>query len=496
MRATLSKDSTALALGVEEVAAELTLRGVEVGYTGSFGLHWAEPLLQLSEHGELWTFKNASPQSVSQILDSVSRDSGPTTCEHYLGPIEEESYFRNQTRLVFDRAGFHSPLQLPDFKLLDKLLDTEPSEIIEHIETSGLRGRGGAGFPAHIKWRTVADTESDQKYIACNADEGDSGTFSDRMLMEADPFKLIAGMIVAGYATGSTKGIIYLRSEYPVALEWLSQAIEISYTNNLLGTDIRGSGFHFDMEIFVGAGAYICGEETSMLESLEGKRGQIRFKPPVPAVAGLFGKPTLVHNVITLASVPGIFAIGAEEYASLGVGASTGTMPFQLSGNVKRGGLIEIPFGASVRTLIEEFGHGTLSGRPLRTVQIGGPLGAYLSERELDTPLTYEDMASIDAGVGHGGLVVFDDTVDLRQQAEFAFEFCEIESCGKCTPCRIGSVRGKELMRRFGKETDIRTIQLVDDLCEVMEQASLCQMGSMTPIPVRSAMQRFPEDFR
>ncbi len=496
MKAKLSKDSTAMALGVEDVAALLREQDVEVDYVGSFGLHWAEPILHLTKQGQMWTFKNANPQSIPRILDSISSDSGPPACEHYLGPIAEESYFSNQTRLVFNRAGFDNPLQLPDFTLLDKLLASSPTSLIDAVETSGLRGRGGAGFPAHIKWRTVADTESDQKYIACNADEGDSGTFSDRMLMEADPFKLIEGMIVAGYATGSTKGIIYLRSEYPIALDWLSQAIEISYANNLLGPDIRGSGVQFDLEIFVGAGAYICGEETSMLESLEGKRGQIRFKPPLPAVAGLFGKPTLVHNVITLASVPGIFEIGAEEYASLGVGASTGTMPFQISGNVKRGGLIEIPFGASVRTLIEEYGQGTLSGRPLRAVQIGGPLGAYLSERELDTPLTYEDMASIDAGVGHGGLVVFDDTVDLRQQAEFAFEFCEIESCGKCTPCRIGSVRGKELMRRFGNDTDIRTIQLLDDLCEVMEQASLCQMGSMTPIPVRSAMQRFPEDFR
>lgn len=496
MKARLSTDSTAVALGVEGVSAELQSRGIEVEYVGSFGMHWVEPVLQLIGQDDIHTFRNVSPESIPGIVDAVSSDAGPTSTEHYLGSIAEQSYIRNQTRLVFDRAGFTSPLDLPDFARLDKLLETDPHQIIAGIETSGLRGRGGAGFPAHIKWRTVADTDSDQKYIACNADEGDSGTFSDRMLMEADPFKLIEGMIVAGYATGSTKGIIYLRSEYPVALDWLSQAIEIAYESNLLGADIRSSGVKFDLEIFVGAGAYICGEETSMLESLEGKRGQIRFKPPLPAVEGLFSKPTLVHNVITLASVPGIFEIGADEYASLGVGASTGTLPFQLSGNVKRGGLIEIPFGATVRTLVEEFGNGTQSGRPLRAVQIGGPLGAYLSERELDTPLTYEDMASINAGVGHGGLVVFDETVDLREQAEYAFEFCEIESCGKCTPCRIGSVRGKELMRKFHRESDIRTVQLVDDLCEVMEQASLCQMGSMTPIPVRSAMQRFPEDFR
>lgn len=496
MKAQLSDDSVARALDSQSVETQLRRQDIDTELVGSLGLHWLEPLLQFSRDGTEYAFSNVSVSNLSEIVNSLPQDGDPKLNSNFLGSISDQHYLNNQQRLVFDRAGRINPLTVPSSELLESILSSEPETLIDAIETSGLRGRGGAGFPAHIKWQTVAETTSDQKYVVCNADEGDSGTFSDRMLMEGDPFKLIEGMVIAGYATGSTKGIIYLRSEYPVALEYLSQAIDLAYSNRWLGNEICGSSFNFDLEIFVGAGAYICGEETSLLESLEGKRGEIRYKPPVPAISGLFGKPTLVHNVITLASIPGIFEIGAREYAGLGVGPSTGTMPFQISGNVKRGGLIEIPFGTTVRTLIEEFGGGTLSDRPFRTVQIGGPLGAYLSEKELDTPLTYEHMEEIGAGIGHGGLVVFDDTVDLREQAEYAFEFCEIESCGKCTPCRIGSVRGKEAMRQFKDGVDIRTYQLVEDLCDVMEQASLCQMGGMTPIPVRSAMKRFPEDFR
>lgn len=496
MKAQLSDDSIARALGSQSVETQLRQQNIGTELVGSLGLHWLEPLLEVSLEDSEYTFANVSISNLDEILQSLSQNGDPKSSSYYVEPLSEQNYLSKQQRLVFNRAGSCNPLSLPSPELLESILSMDPQTLIEAVETSGLRGRGGAGFPAHIKWRTVADTPSDQKYVVCNADEGDSGTFSDRMLMEGDPFKLIEGMVIAGYATGSSKGFIYLRSEYPVALEYLSKAIDIAYSNQWLGDEIRGSNFNFDLEIFVGAGAYICGEETSLLESLEGKRGEIRFKPPVPAIAGLFGKPTLVHNVITLASIPGIFEVGADEYGSLGVGRSTGTMPFQISGNVKRGGLIEIPFGATARTLLEDFGGGTLSGRPFRTVQIGGPLGAYLSEQELDTPLTYEHMEEIGAGIGHGGLVFFDDTVDLREQAEYAFEFCEVESCGKCTPCRIGSVRGKETMRQFKNSADIRTYQLVEDLCDVMEQASLCQMGGMTPIPVRSAMQRFPEDFR
>ncbi len=492
MKATISSDSFAVASGVDSVVVELNRHDLSVIKTGSYGLAWLEPVLELEIDSVKTTYRNVTSQAVESILNCRANKKHDLQIPN----IESHTYYSTQQRLVFDDSGIKPPLTIPDCSLLDSVLNLSPTEIIDAIETSGLRGRGGAGFPAHIKWRTVATTEDDQKYIVCNADEGDSGTFSDRMLMEADPFKLIVGMVIAGYATGATEGYIYLRSEYPVALNFLQQAIDIAYREKLLGKNIRDSNIDFDLDIFVGAGAYICGEETSLLESLEGKRGEIRSKPPLPAIAGLLGKPTLVHNVISLASVPGIFQIGAAEYGALGVGRSTGTMPFQISGNVRQGGLIELPFGPTIRTLVEDYGQGTLSGRPLRTVQIGGPLGAYLTEDELDTPLTYEHLMEIGAGIGHGGLVVFDDTVDMREQAEYAFEFCEIESCGKCTPCRIGSVRGKETVSQMRNKPGGDRIRLIEDLCDVMEKASLCQMGGMTPIPVRSAMQKFPEDFR
>lgn len=503
MKLRISDDSFARALGSTNVEDALTKHGFELERTGSWGLAWLEPTMHLvDKHRKpVSEFTNVSVEDVPDIVAYLQsyQDSGygeSRATRVHEPRIGDHPFYSQQQRLVFNRAGIKPPLELPSFKLLESLLSQDPNQIITGLETSGLRGRGGAGFPAFIKWRTVAETPADQKYIVCNADEGDSGTFSDRMLMEGDPFKLIEGMIISGYATGATKGFIYLRSEYPVAKEYLEKALEIAYAENILGENLLSSSFSFDIEMFIGAGAYICGEETSLLESLEGKRGQIKVKPPVPAIAGLFEKPTLVHNVISLAAIPGIFEIGPDAYSQLGIGRSTGTMPFQISGNVKHGGLIELPFGPTVNELIYDFGDGTLSGRPVRTVQIGGPLGAYLSEAEFDTPLTYEAMAEIGAGIGHGGLVVFDDTVNMKEQAEYAFEFCEIESCGKCTPCRIGSVRGKEALRQFQtNNVDTRTLVVIEDLCEVLEKTSLCQMGGMTPIPVRSAIKKFPEDF-
>ena len=406
-------------------------------------------------------------------------------------PKERHPHIRKQTRLIFNRCGLADPLDLGAYRADGGLEDTSPDAgvILDEIRASGLRGRGGAGFPAHIKWQTVADQAADQKYIVCNADEGDSGTFADRMIMEGDPFLLIDGMRLAGKAVGASMGFIYLRSEYPKAADILTEALRVARAEGCLNHE-------FNIELFIGAGAYICGEETSLLESLEGKRGIIRAKPPLPAVAGLFGQPTLVHNVITLCSVPWIVRNGGKAYSDYGVGRSTGTMPFQLSGNVKEGGLIEIPFGMPLGELIETFSGGTRSGRPIKAVQIGGPLGAYLPPDRFDTPLTYEAMADIGAGIGHGGIVVFDDTVDLKQQAQYAFAFCEEESCGKCTPCRIGSVRGRELIEQIDDSgVSAEQLTLLNDLCDVMEQGSLSQMGGMTPIPVRSAMNNFPGDF-
>ena len=470
-------ETLANALGANGIAAALARQGHQVVRTGSHGLSWLEPLVELD--GVAF-----GPVTDVDDLETVR-----------LGPLAELPDLARQTRLVFDRCGLVHPFDY-DPAWIRAQLEREPAEILEEMRLSGLRGRGGAGFPAHIKWRTVHDTPAHEKYIVVNADEGDSGTFADRLVMEGDPFRLIEGMLISGHATGSGKGIVYLRSEYPLAAEIFGKAIDSARNMGLLDA--------FDIELFIGAGAYICGEETSLLESLEGKRGEVRSKPPVPAIAGLFGRPTLVHNVITLAAVPAILDKGGAAYAELGVGASTGTMTFQLAGNIRRGGLIELPFGIPLRELIEDWGGGTQSGRPVGAVQVGGPLGAYLKDGELDTPLTYEALAELGAGVGHGGVVVFDDSVDLVQQAHFAFAFCAHESCGKCTPCRIGAVRGKETVETLmakgfraasgAGEEDASAGQgsaelaIIGDLCDVMEEASLCQMGGMTPIPVRSAL--------
>ena len=491
----ISQDSFAYANGLQDVLDGLKSEELDVEPVGGYGLAWLEPLVEVNAKDGTVNLGNFQATDIPRFIELL-KQGNLTDHPKFIGSIRENDYLKKQNRLVFRHAGTTTNQQRPNLTTFSQVLEKAPEAVINDLEVAGLRGRGGAGFPAHIKWRTVADTPAEQKYIVCNADEGDSGTFSDRLLMEADPMSLIEGMLIAAYACGATEGHIYLRSEYPYAYHELVRTISSCYTNNELGRNVLNSDFSFDLHVFIGAGAYICGEETSLLESLEGKRGQIRVKPPLPAIAGLFGKPTLVHNVITLASVPSLFDIGPETYASMGVGASTGTMPFQLSGNIKQGGLIELEFGHSVRELVEDFGQGTRSGKPIRAVQIGGPLGAYLPESQLDTPLTYESMQAIGAGIGHGGLVVFDESVDLREQAEFAFEFCEIESCGKCTPCRIGSVRGKELMQNLPQSKDTTAdLKLVEELCDVMELASLCQMGGMTPIPVRSAMQHFPEDF-
>ena len=489
-------DSSAVAVGADVVATALAEAGATVVRNGSRGMAWAEPLVEVEVGGRRLGFRNASMADVPAILGSLPEGGHAKA----LGDVAEIPYLRSQTRAVFDRAGMDDPLKLAPATVLERCLERDPGALIDEVETAGLRGRGGAGFPAHIKWRTVAETEAERKHVVCNADEGDSGTFSDRLLMEGDPYRLIEGMTIAGLAVGATAGYIYLRSEYPLAAGVLRKALDGAYAAGLLGASVLGSGRAFDIELFIGAGAYICGEETSLLESLEGKRGEIRVKPPVPAVSGLFGEPTLVHNVISFASVPAIVANGGDWYASLGVGPSTGTMPFQLAGNVKRGGLVEVPFGITIDELVHGYGQGTRSGAPIRAVQIGGPLGAYLKADEFDTPLTYDAMAALGAGIGHGGLVIYDDSVDMAEQARYAFAFCEVESCGKCTPCRLGAVRGKETMdavlaaRAKGGDTSDK-LTLVEDLCETMEAASLCQMGGMTPIPVTSAMRRFPEDF-
>ena len=497
----LPRDTTAKALGAQAVEKKLKGRGIEPIRNGSRGMFWLEPLLEVAVGNQRVAFGPVSPEDVDCLLEALRKDDAEAH-PLYLGPVDKIEYLANQQRLTFARAGHGDPLCLDNYQSLHgfnglrNALEMSSQDIVNHIKDSGLRGRGGAAFPTGIKWQTVLDQPEQQKYIVCNADEGDSGTFADRLLMEADPYQLIEGMTIAAIAVGATQGYIYLRSEYPAALEVLNIAIERSNVAGFLGADICGSGRTFHLEVRLGAGAYICGEETSLLESLEGKRGTVRYKPPLPAVQGLFGMPTVVNNVLTLAAVSTVLDRGPEYYKDFGMGRSRGTLVLQLAGNVKRGGLIETPFGITLRQLFEEFGQGTYSGRPAKAIQVGGPLGAFLPETQWDTALDYESFAAIGAMVGHGGVVVFDDTADMAAQARFAMEFCVVESCGKCTPCRIGSVRGMEVIDRITSNDDRdQNIILLNDLCDTMEHGSLCAMGGMTPFPVRSALNHFGGDF-
>jgi len=502
----VSNDAAALSLGAEEVAraiaAQARAQGVEVVIkrNGSRGMFWLEPLVEVVTEGGRHAYGPVTVGNLPGLFAADFLHAGAH--DLHLGPTEEIPYLKHQQRLTFARVGVIEPASLDDYLAHDgyrglrRALTMSPAEIVRVVTESGLRGRGGAAFPTGIKWQTVLDASASEKYVTCNADEGDSGTFSDRMLMEGDPFVLIEGMTIAALAVGATQGYIYLRVEYPHAHRALNAAIALAYAAGYLGADVLGSGKRFDLEVRLGAGAYICGEETSMLESLEGRRGEVRVRPPLPAVKGLFGKPTIVNNVISLASVPIILDKGAIYYRDFGTGKSRGTLPVQLAGNLKRAGLVECAFGVSLRELLYDYAGGSASGRPLRTVQIGGPLGAYVPESQFDTALDYEALSNIGALLGHGGIVAFDDTVDMARMARYAMEFCANESCGKCTPCRIGSTRGVEVIDRImhGMDRD-QNLALLEDLCETMVQGSLCGLGGMAPFPVRSALKYFRDDF-
>jgi formate dehydrogenase iron-sulfur subunit len=539
----ISDDALARAAGADRVAAAFVKAGAEVQRVSSWGMHWLEPLVEIDGKG----YGPATPDDVEAILAHArdasapagdkpgdgepeglgarvlsalhlreSKPSGETSeGERMWGEvIEGHPFIATQTRLTFARAGKTRPLSLEDYEAnegwqgLRRARSMSPEAVVEEVIHSGLRGRGGAGFPAGLKWQTVLKTPGAKKYIVCNADEGDSGTFADRMAMEGDPFQLIEGMAIAGAAVGADQGYIYVRSEYPDAIRKLNAALELCA--HLIAP--------FRCEVRVGAGAYVCGEETSLLNSLEGKRGEVRAKPPLPAIHGLFGRPTVVNNVLTLMAVPHIIAEGGSaHYQGHGMGRSKGTMPIQLAGNIKHGGLYEIGFGITLRELIYDIGGGTYSGRPVKAVQVGGPLGAYIHPDQFDIKFDYEEYTAADALIGHGGITVFDDTTDMLEMARFAMEFCSVESCGKCTPCRIGSVRGVEVLERIrkgGRQRDAfelmpqihntpknagrdqgDEIGLLTDLCETMKFGSLCALGGFTPYPVMSAIRYWPEDF-
>jgi formate dehydrogenase iron-sulfur subunit len=500
------RDSSALSLGADRVAKAIAKEAasrqqeVTIIRNGSRGMFWLEPMVEVATPAGRVAYGPVDPSDVAGLFEANFLQGGDHALKH--GLTDEMPWLKKQERLTFARVGITDPVSLDDYlahdgyKGLIKAIAMSSVDIVKAVTDSGLRGRGGAAFPTGIKWNTVLNAPADQKYVVCNADEGDSGTYSDRMIMEDDPFVLIEGMTIAGIAVGATQGYIYLRSEYPHALEVLNIAIKKAYEKGYLGANVLGSGKHFDLEVRRGAGAYVCGEETSLLESLEGKRGLVRFKPPLPAIEGLFGKPTIVNNVISLATVPIILDKGAEFYKNYGMGRSRGTLPIQLAGNLKQNGLIEKAFGITLRELLYDFGGGSATGKPIKAVQVGGPLGAYLPESQFDTPMDYEAFTAIWAVLGHGGVVAFDDNVDMAKMARYAFEFCAIESCGKCTPCRIGSTRGVEVMDKIMSGKDhAKNVILVKDLSDTMLNGSLCALGGMTPYPVLSAINHFPEDF-
>jgi formate dehydrogenase iron-sulfur subunit len=505
-RVFLPRDAGAVAVGADDVAKALAAaarrRGVtlDIVRTGSRGMFWLEPMLEVETPQGRIAYGPVAADDVHPLLDAILAGAGPHASR--IGPVDDIPFLKRQTRLTFARCGIIDPLSLSDYRAhggyrgLEKALSLGPAAIVAEVTQSGLRGRGGAGFPTGIKWKTVHDTKAAQKYIVCNADEGDSGTFADRMIMEGDPFVLIEGMTIAGIAVGATKGFVYIRSEYPHAVAAMQAAIAVARKDGVLGTGVAGSAHDFDMEVRVGAGAYVCGEETALLDSLEGKRGTVRAKPPLPAHHGLFGRPTVVNNVISLASVPVILSEGSAHYRDFGMGRSRGTMPIQLAGNIRYGGLYETAFGPTLGALVDDIGGGTASGRPVRAVQVGGPLGAYFPRALFDTPFDYEAFTARDGLIGHGGIVVFDDTVDMARQARFAMEFCSIESCGKCTPCRIGSTRGTEVIDKILRdEQRDANLTLLEDLCQTLKFGSLCALGGFTPYPVMSAVRHFPEDF-
>lgn len=497
MKIYIPRDAAAKALGAERIVkaveTEIKERGIDAQIirNGSRGMIWLEPLVEVETAEGRVGYGPVTVADVKSIFDGDS--------DKALGDVEQIPFFAAQTRLTFARVGKIDPLSLSDYEAhgglvgLRRAIAMSAEAMVDEVKTSGLRGRGGAGFPTGIKWDTVRMAQGEKKYIVCNADEGDSGTFADRMVMEGDPFTLIEGMIIAGLATHATKGFVYIRSEYPDAIEQMEAACTIARDAGVLG-NVLNSGHQFDIEIRVGAGAYVCGEETSLLNSLEGKRGTVRAKPPLPALQGFMGRPTVVNNVISLATVPVIFEKGAQHYADFGLGRSKGTMPIQIAGNVKFGGLFETAFGMPLGDLVNKIGGGTASGRPVKAVQVGGPLGAYMPVSKFDTPFGYEDFDQKGGLIGHAGIVVFDDTADMLGMARFAMEFCAVESCGKCTPCRIGAVRGVETIDRIAAG-DNAAVEILTDLCETMKDGSLCALGGFTPFPVMSALQNFPEEF-
>lgn len=492
-----------------EILKEKNIENVRVIQTGCFGLCAKGPIVIIRPEDTFYAM--VKPEDCEEIIEKHIQNGEVVErllCKDIDGTkvqkLDELSFYKKQKRIALKNCGVINPEEIDEYiafdgyKALERvLIEMTPEEVIETIKQSGLRGRGGAGFPTGKKWELTKNSESSQKYVVCNADEGDPGAFMDRSILEGDPHSVLEAMAIAAYAIGANQGYIYVRAEYPIAVHRFQVAIDQAREYGILGKNIFGTKFSFDVDIRLGAGAFVCGEETALLESIEGKRGQPRVKPPYPAQSGLWGKPTLINNVETYANIAQIILKGAEWYSSIGTETSKGTKVFALGGNVNNIGLVEVPMGTTLREIVYDIGGGIPNGREFKAAQTGGPSGGCIPKEHLDTPIDYESLKEIGSMMGSGGLIVMDDTKCMVCLAKFYLEFTVSESCGKCTPCRIGTKRMLEILTRLydgeGSELDIYKLE---KLAVNIQKASICGLGQSAPNPVISTLKYFREEFR
>jgi bidirectional [NiFe] hydrogenase diaphorase subunit len=483
---------------VKEALAKGAGDGCHVKGVGCMGLCSAGPLVAVEPEGTL--YKSVTPEDAPEILSSV--EAGRTVerlkCDACV------PFFNKQVKIVLENSGRIDPERIEDYiaaggyqALLHALTEMKPWDVIDQVIKSGLRGRGGAGYPTGLKWSTVAKADSSgQKYVICNGDEGDPGAFMDRAVLESDPHRVLEGMALAAYAVGASRGYIYVRAEYPLAVKNLKTAIRQAEKLELLGNDICGTRFSFRVEVRLGAGAFVCGEETALIASVEGKRGAPRPRPPYPAQDGLWGAPTLLNNVETFANIPSIIRNGGAWFASIGTAKSKGTKVFALAGSVANTGLIEVPMGITLRDIVFDIGGGIPEGRSFKAVQTGGPSGGCIPEQHLDLPVDYESLARVGSIMGSGGMIVTDDSSCMVDVAKFFTEFCKTESCGKCVPCRVGTTHLFYLLERITKgEADERDLVLIEELCDVVRNTSLCGLGQSAPNPILSTLRYFRDEY-
>ena len=503
-----SSKSPQIIENLKKILKEKNIENVRVIQTGCFGLCAKGPIVIIRPEDTFYAM--VTPEDCEEIINThiiegkiVER----LLCKEIDGTkvkkLDELSFYKKQKRIALKNCGKIDPENIEEYiafdgyKALEKVLLTmSPEEVIDIIEQSGLRGRGGGGFPTGKKWRLTREATGKQKYVVCNADEGDPGAFMDRSILEGDPHSVIESMIIAGYAIGANKGYIYVRAEYPIAVHRFDIAIKQARQYGLLGNNIFGTEFSFDVEIRLGAGAYVCGEETALLESIEGKRGQPRVKPPYPANQGLWWKPTLINNVETFANVTRIILNGADWYASIGTETSKGTKVFALGGNVVNTGLVEVPMGTTLREIVYDIGGGIPNGRDFKAAQTGGPSGGCIPKEHIDTPIDYEALAEMGSIMGSGGLIVMDDTKCMVNLARFYLDFTVQESCGKCTPCRIGTKRMLEILQKITEgRADLEDLERLEELAILIPKTAICGLGKAAPNPVLSTLKFFREEY-